>query len=217
MPPVSVCHQLSWMGRPSARCAPDHRLGVERLADAGDEAQPRQIVAPRQLGAGLHQHADRGRRRVPDADPLAPARIAYQRSASKSASSTMLVTPLVKRRDDAVRGAGHPAGIGGAPEDVVGVEVEREPAGHVVRDDGAVHVQRALGLAGGAAGEVQQRRLLRIGRRDGEVGAGASARSAPKSSVPAGSRPVADDEHVLELRAARRAAPRPSLRRARAW
>ena len=50
---------------------------------------------------------------------------AYQRSASNSASSTMLVTPFVS-------GAMMPydvpvtqPGIGGAPEDVVGVQVER--------------------------------------------------------------------------------------------
>ena len=52
-------------------------------------------------------------------------KVRYQRSASKSPSSTMHVTPWRQRRDDAVGGAGHPAGVGGAPEDVVGVQVER--------------------------------------------------------------------------------------------
>ena len=52
MPPVSVCHQLSWIGRPSASCAPDHRLRVERLADTGDEAQRPRSYA-RRVGAGL--------------------------------------------------------------------------------------------------------------------------------------------------------------------
>ena len=42
MPPVSVCHQLSWIGRPEHLLAPPHRLRVERLADAGDEAQLRE-------------------------------------------------------------------------------------------------------------------------------------------------------------------------------
>ena len=79
-----------------------------------------------------------------------------------------------ERRDDAVGRAGHPAGVGGAPEDVVGVEVERELARDVVRDDRAVHVHRALRLAGGAAREVQERGVLRVGRPDLEpVGRGA--------------------------------------------
>ena len=59
-------------------------------------------------------------------------------------------------------------GIGGAPEDVVGVQVEREPRGRVVRDDRLVHVHRALRRARRAAREVQQRELLGLGRRDRE-------------------------------------------------
>ena len=39
MPPVSVCHQLSWIGSPSACSPPDHGFRIERLADAGDKAQ----------------------------------------------------------------------------------------------------------------------------------------------------------------------------------
>ena len=52
------------------------------------------------------------------------------------------------------------------------MKVEREAAGHMMRDDGLMHVHRALGLAGGAAGEVKQREILRIGRRDLEIVAG---------------------------------------------
>ena len=66
-----------------------------------------------------------------------------------------------ERRDDAVRRAGDPARVGRAPEHVVRVQVERERAGGVVGDDRLVHVHRALRLAGGAAGEVQQRRVVR--------------------------------------------------------
>ena len=178
LPPVVVERQAERLR------APDDRLGVERLADAGDEAQTLEgRSAARQLGAGLHQHADRGRRGVPDGDPLRPARMPYQRSASNSPSSTMLVTPLRERRDDAVRRAGHPAGVGGAPEDVVRVQVERELAGGVVRDHRLVHVHRALRRAGRAAGEVQQRQVL------GSVGgisnrSLAAAISAAKSRVP---------------------------------
>ena len=44
IPPVSVCHQLSWIGRPSASTPHTHRLGVERLADARDEPQRGEVV-----------------------------------------------------------------------------------------------------------------------------------------------------------------------------
>jgi hypothetical protein len=73
-----------------------------------------------------------------------------------------------QRRDDAVGGAGHPARVGGAPVDVVGVQVERVLAGGPVRRHRAVHVHGALRRAGGAAGEVQQREVLRPGRHDVE-------------------------------------------------
>ena len=49
-----------------------------------------------------------------------------------------------QRRDDAVARAGDPAGIGGAPEDVVIVQVERVAAGDVVGDHRLVHVDGAL-------------------------------------------------------------------------
>ena len=62
IPPVSVCHQLSWKRQAERLLAPDHGLGVERLADAGQEAQAAKIVLAGQLGAGLHQHPDRRRR-----------------------------------------------------------------------------------------------------------------------------------------------------------
>ena len=39
IPPVSVCHQLSWNGKPERLLAPDHRLRIERLADARQEPQ----------------------------------------------------------------------------------------------------------------------------------------------------------------------------------
>jgi hypothetical protein len=51
----------------------------------------------------------------------------YQRSGSKSAASTSAGHAVQQRRDDAVRGAGHPARIGGAPEHVIRMQVERDP------------------------------------------------------------------------------------------
>ena len=72
-------------------------------------------------------------------------------------------------RDDAVAGAGDPAGIGRAPEDVVIVQIERIDAGDVMRDHRLMHMDRALGSARGAAGEVQQGAILGICRRNDEV------------------------------------------------
>src|SRR5690606_27141740 len=58
--------------------------------------------------------------------------------------------------DDPVGDAVHPAGVGGAPVDVAGVEVEGVPGGDVVVEDGLVGVHGALGLPGGPGGEVDQ-------------------------------------------------------------
>ena len=126
IPPVSVCHQLSWIGQAERLDAPAHGLRVERLADAGDEPQrARGRARARRSAPALHQHAHRRRRGVPDASPARSSRIRYQRSASNSRLVDDARHAVRERRDDPVRRAGHPAGIGGAPEDVVGVEVER--------------------------------------------------------------------------------------------
>ena len=78
-------------------------------------------------------------------------------------------------------------GIGGAPEDVVGVQVERERAGDMVRDDGLVHMHGALRRPGRAAGEVQQRHVL-AGRSAAivEVGRGRRHQRRPGRAVPGG-------------------------------
>ena len=68
-----------------------------------------------------------------------------------------------QRRNDAVAGAGDPARIGGAPEDVVVMQVERIEPGGMMGHDRLVDVDRAFRPAGRAAGEMQQRHVL--GRR----------------------------------------------------
>ena len=208
--PVSVCHQLSWTGRPERLAAPQtHGLGVERLADAGDEPQRGQVVARRPARARPHQHPDRRRRRVPDGDLAARPAAAYQRRASNS--------PVVDqhRRRRWVSGAMMPYDV---PVTQPGSAVHQKTSsgrrssanarGGVVGDHGLVHVHRALGLAGRAAGEVQQRHRLPgsvagivelvVGRRP--------ARSArPMVPDPAAS---PDDQHVLAARAACRGSAR---------
>ena len=64
--------------------------------------------------------------------------------------------PIRQRRDDAVGRAGYPARVGGTPEDIRRVEIERKFACDVVGHHGAMHVERPLGCSGGAAGEMQE-------------------------------------------------------------
>ena len=77
------------------------------------------------------------------------------------------------------------------------MKVEREAAGHVMRDDRLMYMHRALGRAGGAAGEVEQGQILGIGRRDREAVAG--VRHQLMEVVSAGKRfdlrGVADQQH----------------------
>ena len=51
-----------------------------------------------------------------------------------------------QRRDDAVRRAGDPSGIGRAPEDVVRVKIQRELRRHVMRDHRVVDVHAPFGV-----------------------------------------------------------------------
>ena len=118
-----------------------------------------------ELDARLHHHPDRRRRRVPDAR-RAPTRGSRTSVGVEVALVDDARDAVRERRDDAVGGAGDPAGVGRAPEDVVRVEVERELAGDVVRDDGPVDVHGAFRRAGRAAREVEESDVLGVGGRD---------------------------------------------------
>jgi hypothetical protein len=116
-------------------------------------------VPGKQFGAGLHQQPDRRRRGVPDIDPLAfenvdPAQWVEVGLIDDAGGADD------QRRDDAVRGAGHPTRIGRAPEHVIRMQVEGDPRRGVVRQDGAVDVDGPLRQAGRAAGEMQQGRVF---------------------------------------------------------
>ncbi len=50
------------------------------------------------------------------------------------------------------------------------MKVQRETTSHVVRDYGFVHVQRALWTSRGSTGEMQQGRIVRVGRLDQVIG-----------------------------------------------
>ena len=68
-----------------------------------------------------------------------------------------------ERRDDAITHARHPSRVGGAPEAIVIVQIEREKSCRVMRDHGVVNMQDALRPAGCPAGEMQERDVFRIG------------------------------------------------------
>ena len=92
MPPVSVCHQLSWNGRSNASTPQRTASGLSgsptlaRNRSAGSRrsrarSSPAFIIIRIAVGA-VYQTLTRSR-----------ARISYQRTASKSLSSTTLVMP----------------------------------------------------------------------------------------------------------------------------
>ncbi len=94
IPPVSVCHQLSWNGRPNASTPQRTASGLSgspTLARKRSAAVRRRrtgstpafIIIRIAVGAVYHTLT------------FWSCRMSYHRSASKSPSSTMLVTPLV--------------------------------------------------------------------------------------------------------------------------
>ena len=151
LPPVVVKRQAERLA------SPDDGFGIERLADAGQEPQIAKIVLPRPrpsptfiimriaVGAVYHTRT------------CCFSRIPYHRSASKSAFVDDARDAVGQRGDDAVRSAGHPAGIGRAPENVVGMQVEGDLPRDVVGHDRVMDVHRPLRSPRRAAGEVQQR------------------------------------------------------------
>ena len=86
------------------------------------------------------------------------------------------------------------------------MEVERELAGDVVGDDRGVDVHGALRLARGAAREVDERDVLRVGRPDlvRVVGGGHQAPVVVRAGHVRLGPALADEDDVLELRQRRR-------------
>ena len=210
LPPV-VVH-----GQPERFLAPDDRLWIERFTDAGDEAQVRQVVVASEVGARLHQHSQRRRCRVPDGDvvvledpvPALGVELGFVDDAGDA---------VCERGDDPVRHSGDPTRIGGAPEHVVVVEIERDRSRGVVGDDGVVHVDRSLGRAGRTAREVQQGHVLGIGWRDHEVVGRAGEQIVEQQCSLDTSTLVSDEHDVLERRhrGTNRCHPAPVERRRR--
>ena len=168
--PVSVCHQVSTIGRAVAAdvlVVPQPRLGVDRLADRAEQPQRREVVACRERLALLHEGADRGRGAVQDRDlvvlddlpPAIPGR-RVGRALVQDAGRRVGERPV-----DDVAVAGDPADVGGAPVDVVGLDVEHHlVAVRRAQEIARGRVQDALRLGGRARGVEQVEHVLRVDR-----------------------------------------------------
>ena len=123
---------------------PDPGLGVDRLADRAQEPQRRQVALRRPLRPPAHERADGGRRRVEHGDamalddlpepillrPVGRALVHHHRGA------------VGQRAVDHVAVPGHPPDVGGAPVDVVRLEVEHPLGGGIAAGEvaaGGVH------------------------------------------------------------------------------
>ena len=200
IPPVSVCHQLSWMGSPNASIPQRTASGFRGSPTLAMNRRSGHGCSRASVGASSHHHPDGRRRGVPDRTPALPGAAGTSASASKSASSTTLVTPSAS-------GARMPYDI---PVTQPGSAVHqntssswRSSAQRAVtggQRDRFVHVDRSFGRAGRATREVEQRHVVRA-RRGGR---GSSARRASSNdrrwSTSCRCRPslVVDDDHVAE-------------------
>ena len=179
MPPVSVCHQVSTMGqRPPPMCS-WYQIQASGLIGSPTVPSSRRVERSCRvgmLGAPLHEGADRGRRGVEDGDavslddppeavalgPVGRALVHQDRGA------------VGERAVDDVGMPGDPADVGGAPEDVLVLQVEDVLGGRGdVGEVAAGGVDDALGLSGGARGVEDEEQVLgvhRLGRAGGGLG-----------------------------------------------
>ena len=172
MPPVSVCHQLSWNGWPNASSPQTTASGLRGSPTLARKRSGWRSYFLDELGAGLHHHPNGGRRGVPHGDPLV-----LQDAVPALGIEVRLVDDaghaVGQRRDDAVGGPGHPAGIGRAPETCrLGENPARSLPVMWCATTASMDMNRAFGRAGGAAGEVEQRYVFRICRPNSKGGTG---------------------------------------------
>ena len=140
-------------------------LTGQGFPDAGEKAQVTQIIFPQRFDADFHHHSDRGRCRIPDrhvlilqdAIPTLVIKIRFIDDAGEAVG---------EGGDDPVGCAGHPSGIGSAPKNIAGMEIEGQLARHVMGHHGIVHVNGALRCPGRAAGEMEECDVFGISRLD---------------------------------------------------
>ncbi len=128
---------------------PHPRLGIDRLADAPEQAQGREVVLLGPLRPPLHERPDRRRSGVEDRDavPLDQVPEAVARRRVRSALVHQTRRAVGERAVDHVRVARHPTDVGRAPVDVLVLQIE-DPLRRRVHADQipAGGVENALGL-----------------------------------------------------------------------
>jgi len=134
---------------------PGEDLGVERLADAVDALEAGEIGLGEGFGRLLHEHAEGGGGSVPDRDAVVGDEL-HPVGGAVAAGELELGDAGGEGGDDAVDEAGDPGGVSGAPEEVAGGGEHDIGEGGAHVFEGAVDVEGAFGLAGGAGGVLEE-------------------------------------------------------------
>src|SRR2546428_2780403 len=151
---------------------PHPRFGIDGLTDRPEQSQLRQVVARGQLGAPLHERADRRRRRVENGDAVLRA------DGPEPVFAGMIGSTLVHHLRNAererpvydIRMARDPADIGGAPEHVRIFEIEYPLGRRVyVGEIAAGRMQNAFWVASRARRVQDVERILGIHRFGGTL------------------------------------------------
>ena len=215
--PVSVCHHVSTTGCLASSdelLVPDPGFGIDRLPDAAEQTQRREIVLRRVVRAPLHERADRGRSRVQDRHAVllddrpppvlvGPVRRALVEDRGAAVGEGAVDDVAVARDPTDVRRAPVDVGLRLDVEDVL---VRRADAGQV----SAGRVHDPFRLTGRSRGVEDVEHVLRVHRFGSAIGRASARRVARRST----SRPSSivhvlirapDHDHLLDRRACARA------------
>ena len=192
---------------------PHPRFRIDRLAHRSEQTQLREVVLLGVLRAPLHEGANRGRRRVEDRDAVLLAQLpeAILRRPVRRALVHQARRAVRERAVHDVRVSRHPAHVGGAPVDVVLLEIEnRLRRERALREIAAGGMHDALRLSRRARGVQREENVFGIHRRrERRVADAFDIRSCHHWSRPAfigaGDPPIAllrapHDHHVLDRR-----------------
>ncbi len=155
--PVAVEERHAGLVDPAA-----HDLRVDGLPGGHREPQRREIGAREILG---DQAAQLGRGGAEHGDPVARKELEARARIEPAIVEEHLRAAAPRPEEDA-RARLAPAGVRGAPHQVVGAQVEPVPRRHAPRPDRARRVRHALRVPGRAGGVVHDRRVVG-GERDG--------------------------------------------------
>ena len=146
---------------------PHPRFGVDRLAHRSQKSQLREIVLLGMLRAPFHEGANRRGRRVEDRDAVLLAELpeAILRGPVRRALVHQARRAVRERTVHDVRVSRHPAHVGGAPVDVVLLQIEdRFRRERALREIAAGGVHDALRLSRGARRVQREENVLGVHR-----------------------------------------------------